>query len=166
MSSSLEELLSGLNPEILGNPATEIGDVVYDSRQLEPGALFVALRGEATDGHRFLHAATQAGASALLVEELPSPVPEAVAIARVDDTRSALAEVADRFFGSPSTRMTLIGVTGTNGKTSTVRMIEAILKRAGISAGSIDTISARFGGEEEPSRLSPQPNDQSTTHTR
>jgi UDP-N-acetylmuramoyl-L-alanyl-D-glutamate--2,6-diaminopimelate ligase len=147
----LDALLAGLDVRIHGDSSTEISELACHSQQVKPGALFVALRGTQTDGHRFLKQAIEAGAAAVLIEEAPEGlgVPAAV----VPDSREALAEVAARFFGDPGAEITLIGVTGTNGKTSTVRMIESILAHAGLPVGSIGTISVRFPGSEESARL-------------
>jgi UDP-N-acetylmuramoyl-L-alanyl-D-glutamate--2,6-diaminopimelate ligase len=153
LSVRLDALLRGLALRISGDPAIEVSDVTYDSRKVEPGSLFVALRGNQTDGHRFAQSAIEAGAAALLVEKPPARVPAGVPVAIVRDTRAALGEVAARLYGYPARDMTLIGVTGTNGKTSTVRLIEAILSSAGRRAGSIGTISVRFAGHEEPASL-------------
>ncbi|MFQ5515480.1 MAG: UDP-N-acetylmuramoyl-L-alanyl-D-glutamate--2,6-diaminopimelate ligase [Myxococcota bacterium] len=151
MSFPLGELLRGLDARIEGDATTEISGVAYHSRRVIPGVLFVALRGSHVDGHDFLGEAIGAGAAALLVEDRPTPrnVPAAV----VRDTRAALAEVAARFYGNPGAALRLIGVTGTNGKTSTVRMIESILTRAGRRVGSSGTISVRLPGAEEPAEL-------------
>ncbi len=153
MTQELAELVAGLDAVVDGPAQTNVSDVTCDSRAVRPGALFVALRGAQTDGHRFLAQAIDAGASALLVEEPPSPRPAHLAVVRVPDTRTALADVAARFFGNPARGLTLIGVTGTNGKTSTVRMLESILLAAGKPAGSIGTISVRYPGFEEKSSL-------------
>jgi UDP-N-acetylmuramoyl-L-alanyl-D-glutamate--2,6-diaminopimelate ligase len=152
MKPTLEELVRGLGARIVGPAHTPIADLCYDSRRAAPGALFVALRGARTDGHRYLRQAIDGGAAALLVEqvtEAPSGVPTAV----LHDTRAALPEVAARFFRHPGREMTLIGVTGTNGKTSAVRLLESVLLAAGRTAGSIGTISTRGPGFEEPSGL-------------
>jgi UDP-N-acetylmuramoyl-L-alanyl-D-glutamate--2,6-diaminopimelate ligase len=143
--------VQGLDARIVGDAATLVSDIVYDSRRVQPGALFCALRGTQSDGHRYLTDAVAAGAQALLVEELPGDLRVATAV--VPDTRSALADVAARFFDEPGRDLEVIGVTGTNGKTSTVRMIEAVLLAAGRRAGSIGTISIRFGGSEESASL-------------
>ncbi len=153
MSQSLAELVADLGAVVEGPAHAPVRDVCYDSRAVRPGSLFVALRGARTDGHRFVAQAVEAGASALLVEEAPSNRPAHVAVARVPDSRRALADVAARFFGHPARRLTLIGVTGTNGKTSTVRMIESILLASGRRAGSLGTISVRYPGFEEKSSL-------------
>ncbi len=153
MSASVAELFEGLDARVDGPARNPVGDLTYDSRAVRPGALFAALRGAKTDGHRFLAQAIEQGASALLVEEPPAARPAQVAVVRVADTRAALADVAARFFGHPGRALTLVGVTGTNGKTSTVRMIESILTAAGRSTGSLSTVTARWPGHEEKSSL-------------
>jgi UDP-N-acetylmuramoyl-L-alanyl-D-glutamate--2,6-diaminopimelate ligase len=127
-----------------------IRGVRYDSRKVAPGDLFVALRGAHSDGHAFVDRAIALGAAALLVEEMPADsirgdVPAVV----VPDTRRALAPIAARFFGDPASELTLIGVTGTNGKTSTTYLVESILTQAGKRTGIIGTVEIRFGGERE-----------------
>ncbi len=150
---TLEELVRGLGARIEGDGSTGIAEICRDSRQVSRGALFVALRGSQTDGHRFAAQAVQAGAAALLVEQLPPATPSGVPVACVHDTRAALAEVAARFFDRPGAELVLIGVTGTNGKTSTVHMIESIFRAGGHSTGSIGTICVRGPGFEEPASL-------------
>jgi len=156
----LDRLVEGLTLEFVGDPAAPVENVEYDSRRVKPGSLFAAIRGTATDGHRFLEMALDAGATALLVEEIPDSIhrrlesdPLAFGAARVEDSRAALAEVSARFFARPGDALRLIGVTGTNGKTSTVRMLYSILERAGCRVGSVGTIAARYAGREEPARL-------------
>ncbi len=149
MSATLGELVVDLGARIVGPASARVGDVAYDSRQIRPGALFAALRGAQTDGHRFIPDALRAGASALLVEEPPGERPAEVGIAVVADTRRALADVAARFFEFPARALSLVGVTGTKGKTSTVRMCESVLGAGGRRAGSLGTISVRWPGFEE-----------------
>jgi UDP-N-acetylmuramoyl-L-alanyl-D-glutamate--2,6-diaminopimelate ligase len=127
---------------------------------VKPESLFAAIRGTEADGHRFLEEALDSGATALVVEEIPDSIrqrldadPAAFGVARLDDSRAALAEVSARFFERPGDELCLIGVTGTNGKTSTVRMLYSILERAGRRVGSIGTIATRFAGREDPARL-------------
>jgi len=160
MSWRLEGLVQDLGAEITGDPQVAIEAVGYDSRQVAPGSLFVALRGASTDGHRYLAQAIENGAAALLVDAASDAVPSPAAasttapsIVRVADTRAALPHVAARFYHEPARELTLIGVTGTNGKTSSVRLIESILLHAGRSAGSLGTISTRYAGLEEPASL-------------
>ncbi|HXZ84583.1 MAG TPA: Mur ligase family protein, partial [Myxococcota bacterium] len=153
MSAALGELVADLGARVLGPADVRVLDLACDSRKVRPGALFAALRGEQTDGHRYLGEALDAGASALLVEEAPTQRPESVGVAVVADSRRALADVAARFFGHPARGLALVGVTGTKGKTSTVRMCESVLAASGKRAGSLGTISVRYPGVEEKSAL-------------
>ena len=153
MSATLAELVAGLDARVLGPAGVRVDDLTYDSRQVRPGALFAALRGAQTDGHRFVAEALAAGASALLVEEAPELLPAAVGAAVVRDARAALADVAARFFGFPAESLILVGVTGTKGKTSTVRLCESVLRAGGKRAGSLGTISVRYPGFEEKSAM-------------
>lgn len=125
-----------------------IRGVSYDSRKVSPGDLFVALRGAVSDGHDYIGRALELGAAAILVEEAPAaamlgPVPAIV----VPDTRRALAPISARFFGDPASELTLIGITGTNGKTSTSYLVESILAQADQRVGLIGTVDIRYAGE-------------------
>ncbi|MEM7409285.1 MAG: UDP-N-acetylmuramoyl-L-alanyl-D-glutamate--2,6-diaminopimelate ligase [Myxococcota bacterium] len=127
-----------------------IRGLTYDSRDVSPGDAFFALRGAEVDGHDYLAAAQRLGASALIVESLPAgfEVKDA-AIVEVPDSRRALAPIAAHFFGRPSEELSLIGVTGTNGKTSTTYLVESLLAAAGRRAGLIGTVEVRFGSERQ-----------------
>ncbi|MFI5314218.1 MAG: UDP-N-acetylmuramoyl-L-alanyl-D-glutamate--2,6-diaminopimelate ligase [Myxococcota bacterium] len=149
MTATLAELVADLDARVLGRADARVDDLAYDSRRVRPGALFAALRGAETDGHRFIADALAAGASALLVEEAPASLPAAIGVAVVRDARSALADVSARFFGQPGRSLILVGVTGTKGKTSTVRLCESVLRAAAKRAGSLGTISVRYPGFEE-----------------
>ncbi len=130
---------------LVGNRQVEICGLTHDSRQVEQGYLFAALRGETTDGHNFLHAALEAGAVALLLEDperLPPDFSEHCAALVVPDSRAALAEVAAAFYGYPGEQMTLAGVTGTNGKTTTALVLKTLLENAGYTPGVIGTLGA------------------------
>jgi UDP-N-acetylmuramoyl-L-alanyl-D-glutamate--2,6-diaminopimelate ligase len=129
-----------------GNLDLDVGRVTYDSREVKPGDLFVALRGSQTDGHRYIRQAFERGAVAALVEE---PV-DAPCWAVVGDTLPALALAASKVYGSPADSLTLIGVTGTNGKTTTTYLIEAIGRAAGRSMGLLGTIEYRWPGFSKP----------------
>jgi UDP-N-acetylmuramoyl-L-alanyl-D-glutamate--2,6-diaminopimelate ligase len=117
-----------------------------DSRRVAPGDLFVALPGQHTDGHRHVPEALRLGATALLLERPLEGLPAGVGVARVPDTRRALAPLAAHFFGHPSQELTLIGVTGTNGKTSTTYLVESMLACAGRRTGVIGTVERRYAG--------------------
>ncbi len=140
-SVALATLLQRLpRATLTGDPQTRVDAVVVDSRLVRPGALFVALRGEHVDGHDFIPQAINAGAAAVVVEgELRMP-PHAVV--RVESTRRALSAIAAAFYGDPSQRLAVVGVTGTNGKTTTTRMLAAIANAAGMPCGVVGTIGA------------------------
>jgi UDP-N-acetylmuramoyl-L-alanyl-D-glutamate--2,6-diaminopimelate ligase len=140
----LATLLHAVTPlKVNGDPEQEIQGLYYDSRQVEPGGLFFALRGMAVDGHRFIASALKAGAVAVVVEE-ESAVPVGVTAVIVADARRAMALMAAVFYGKPTDSLPLIGITGTNGKTTTTYLIEAILEEAGMPAAVLGTISYRF----------------------
>jgi UDP-N-acetylmuramyl-tripeptide synthetase len=151
----LSALLAALPPELApcalqtgSDPDPIVRGIAIDSREVSPGDVFFALRGANVDGHDFLADALALGASALVVEELPEKLElrEAVA-AVVPDTRRALAPVSVRFFGAPAEELFLVGVTGTNGKTSTTYLVESILSAAGRRVGVIGTVEVRYAGE-------------------
>jgi UDP-N-acetylmuramoyl-L-alanyl-D-glutamate--2,6-diaminopimelate ligase len=126
-----------------------ISAITIDSREVTPGALFVALRGEHTDGHRFITEAVERGASVVVMEEAV-PVPAGVAAIVVPDTARALSQLSDAFYGRPSADLAVVGITGTNGKTTTSQMTAAMMTAGGISAGTVGTIGARYGEHEWP----------------
>jgi UDP-N-acetylmuramoyl-L-alanyl-D-glutamate--2,6-diaminopimelate ligase len=133
--------------EVRGETGVELGSIVHDSREATPGALFCCIPGERTDGHDHAPAAMAAGAVALLVERiLPLTAPQV----RVDSVRRVLGPLCDRFFGHPSRSLRVLGVTGTNGKTSTTYLLEAIARANGDRAGVIGTVEARVDGTVVP----------------
>lgn len=137
-----------VNPDAVDH--TPVRGIAIDSRRVAPGDLFVALRGSLADGHDHLGQSLELGASALVVEQLPPGLDlhgrPAVLVA---DSRRALAPLAARFFGEPAAELQLVGVTGTNGKTSTTYLIESILAAAGRRVGLIGTVEVRFGEERQ-----------------
>ena len=142
----LNELISGLDPKCCDPVALEleISDIVYDSRKIVPGCLFVCLRGSAVDGHTFAQQAAQQGAAAILAEEaLPVEIPVIV----VPNTRQALAVVSAAYFGHPAEELQVIGLTGTKGKTTISYMVRSILEHAGYRTGLIGTIGAMIGDQ-------------------
>ena len=153
----LKELLEGI--EVLDATADmemEIPHVSYDSRATQPGDLFVAMTGFAADGHAFIGKAMAAGASAVLCQKQPED--PAVPYVRVADSRRALAEVGANFFGHPADSMTMVGVTGTNGKTTTTYLLKSILEQAaGAKVGLIGTNQNMIGEEIIPTeRTTPE----------
>jgi len=130
--------------ELHGTDGVDISGVTCDSRLVAPGSLFFALRGSTSDGHRFIPAAVDSGAAAVVLEDAHS-APVGIPWIRVADGRAAMAHMAAEFYGNPTAKLPLIGITGTNGKTTTTYLIEAILHAAGIPAAVLGTISYRFG---------------------
>ncbi len=144
----LEKLLEGLSWSCSGPTDVEIGSVVYDSRKVTKGSLFVCLRGFSSDGHRFAGRAAEAGAAAVVAQE---PVECGnTPVVRVQDTRYALAVISAAWFGHPARELTTVGITGTKGKTTTSYMIRSILEAGGIRTGLIGTIGIVIGGEVVP----------------
>jgi len=129
-----------------GNP--EISDIIYDSRKVTEGTAFVALKGYATDGHRYAESAVKQGAAALVIsDDLDFDVPPEVAVVKVKDTRFALALMSAAFFGNPCRELKTVAVTGTKGKTTTTAMLAEIFERSGIKTGTIGTLGIVFNGE-------------------
>jgi UDP-N-acetylmuramoyl-L-alanyl-D-glutamate--2,6-diaminopimelate ligase len=151
MSVALDDILGGL--EILGRcgPASvSIEGLAYDSRDVRTGSLFFALPGLHADGHRFIPDALAAGARAIVhSEELPSYDP-GVSYIRVADPRFAMSSVAASFYGRPSRELAVIGITGTEGKSTTVYLVYQLLGLAGFRAGFFSTVMSDSGGGEEP----------------
>ncbi|MFO7549434.1 MAG: UDP-N-acetylmuramoyl-L-alanyl-D-glutamate--2,6-diaminopimelate ligase [Acidimicrobiia bacterium] len=156
-SRSLDELAAVTGGRVVGNGTTRVRDVTHDSRQAGPGTLFVAITGFQVDGHAFAGGAVERGSPAVAVEhELDLAVPQLV----VASTRSSLAGLAAEVHGQPSRRLALVGVTGTNGKTTVTHMIEAMAIGAGKKAGLIGTVRTRVGGENVPTvRTTPEASD-------
>jgi UDP-N-acetylmuramoyl-L-alanyl-D-glutamate--2,6-diaminopimelate ligase len=144
----LHELLDSVDVlELRGDPRTEIASVTHDSRAVGPDDLFCCVVGSTTDGHDHAPAAVAAGAAALLVER---PLGLPVAEVRVASVRAAMGPVAAAAWGQPSSKLAVLGVTGTNGKTTTTYLLENIARAAGIRPGVIGTIGTRIGGEAVP----------------
>ncbi|AOQ23502.1 UDP-N-acetylmuramoyl-L-alanyl-D-glutamate--2,6-diaminopimelate ligase [Moorella thermoacetica] len=127
-----------------GNQQVPLTGLHYDSRRIQSGFLFVAIKGFKTDGHLYIDAALERGAVAVVLAQ-ERTLPPGVAWVRVDDTRLALGQLAARFYDYPSRKLRLIGVTGTNGKTTTTHLIQAILEAGGRPAGLVGTIGNRLG---------------------
>src|SRR5262245_24000788 len=162
----LEELLRtpGVEAELRGDGATEITELAYDSREAGPGTLFFCFAGENSDGHDFAAQAAEAGAAALVVERfLDLDLPQA----GVADARATMAPLAAIFFGDPTSELSVAGVTGTNGKTTTCFLIRHLLEAAGTGAGLLGTVKQVVGGEtEEVERTTPEAIDLQRTFAR
>lgn len=130
-----------------GELTAEITDVVYDSRQVQKNALFVAIFGFATDGHRFIEPAIEKGAAVIVHQADLPQYHDDVTYIKVTDTRKMLGIIASRFFGNPSEKLTVTGITGTNGKTSSTYFLTRILKEAGKKCARMGTINDEIDGE-------------------
>jgi UDP-N-acetylmuramoyl-L-alanyl-D-glutamate--2,6-diaminopimelate ligase len=124
----------------------EITSLAYDSRRVQPGSLFVAIQGEKADGNDFVPAALEGGA-AVIVSERPVPAEHQSRWIQVENARHALSGLARSFYVRPDERLTLVGITGTNGKTTTSYLLESIFQAAGIPCGVFGTIEYRFAGK-------------------
>jgi UDP-N-acetylmuramoyl-L-alanyl-D-glutamate--2,6-diaminopimelate ligase len=145
----LRELLAGADVvEIKGDAQIEISDLAYDSRGAGPGTLFFAIPGFTADGHQFAPLAVQAGASAVVVERELDLEPFVVQ-AIVGDARAAMAHAAVRLYGDPTAELRVVGITGTNGKTTTAFLVRHILERTGVQTGLLGTVKRVVGGVDE-----------------
>ena len=129
---------------ISGGKNIEINNLVYDSRKVTPGDVFVCLKGYNVDGHKFAPMAVEKGAAALVVSDEVS-VPDSVTVIKTDDTRKTLAALSANYFGHPAEELISIALTGTKGKTTTACMIQSILTEAGIKTGTIGTLGIVIG---------------------
>ncbi len=148
---TLSDLLKNAGPaRIVGDAGAEITGVQIDSRRVKPGDLFVAMRGTQADGHAFIPKAVAQGAAAVLCEELPAEAAPGVAYAVVPSTEDAVGPVATLFYGDPSRRLRLVGVTGTNGKTTIATLLYEMFRKMGHRCGLISTVCNYIDGERLP----------------
>ncbi len=154
LMKTLGQLIDGLEIiEARGAMDVPIAGICYDSRKAGPGSLFVCVRGSHVDGHRFIEDALSRGAVAIIAETGTSPGVMPPAYVRVPNSRGALAAVAANFYDHPASRLDLVGITGTNGKTTTSLLIESILRRAGREPGVLGTLAYRWAGREMPAPM-------------
>ena len=166
-SFDLQTLLHGMEGVELfdGEREIRVSGIEYDSRRVERESLFFAIEGTEVDGHTYIPGAVDAGASAVVVSEsrlgqFMDLVEKGVAVVSASDTRAALSVISARFFGDPSAQVPVIGITGTNGKTTITYMIESILKQVGYRPGVIGTINYRWGGKtRQASHTTPESRD-------
>lgn len=147
----LEKIIEGL--EIIrasGDAGQDINRIIFDSREVREGDLFVAIRGTQVDGHDFIPKAVASGARAVVAEELPEDVHLGVPLILVSDSHRALAFLASSYFGYPSRELNLVGITGTNGKTTIATLLHEMHSLMGFKAGLLSTIQVRVGQESLP----------------
>ena len=150
-----KSITEAVQPFLCGSQGREndITGIAYDSRKVEPGYAFVAIPGEQADGHDFINDAIARGATVILAER-EMDLPSDVGLVQVRDSRRALAALSAAYYGHPDEKMRLIGVTGTNGKTTTTNLIKYLLERSGHKCGLVGTLGGKAGDEQLPELLS------------
>jgi UDP-N-acetylmuramoyl-L-alanyl-D-glutamate--2,6-diaminopimelate ligase len=136
--------------EIFGNPEIAIHSLHLDSRQCKPNSLFFAIKGSGTDGHLFIDKAIENGAAAIVCDTLPDTLKEDVCYLLVRDSAEAAGQISSNFYGNPSAKLKLVGVTGTNGKTTTVTLLYQLFRKLGHHAGLLSTIVNKIDEEIHP----------------
>lgn len=131
--------------EIHGDDTREISELVFDSRKVTEDSLYIAMRGTVVDGHSFIASSVEKGAKAIVCEELPESLNENITYVKVKDTSKALGQLASNFYGNPSEKLKLIGVTGTNGKTSVSTLLFDVFKNLGYDSALLSTVEIRIG---------------------
>ena len=145
----LKDILYGVSlSAVSGDTNVMVNDVHFDSRKVEMDDVFVAIRGIVADGHDFIQKAVDSGARAIVCEELPELMVNGVTYLQVDNCNSALAIIASNFYGNPSKNLKLVGVTGTNGKTTVTTLLYNLFKKAGFKVGLISTIKVLVDDKE------------------
>ena len=155
----LEELLKKISVKTIEGPAdVDIVGVDIDSRKVGPGHLFVAIKGTQTDGHQYIAKAIELGAAAILCEDMPAERQTGVTYVQVPSTESAIGPVATTFYGDPTSKLILVGVTGTNGKTTIATLLYNMFRRLGFKCGLLSTVCNYIEDEAVPaSHTTPDP---------
>ena len=146
----LNELLNHISySEIVGSAEKIVLGIDFDSRNVKPGYIFVAQPGVISDGHKFIGKAIENGASIVVCEQLPAEISSDITFVKVDDSNEVLGKLASAFYGFPSKKMKVVGVTGTNGKTSIATLLYKMFLQLGYKTGLLSTISYRINNREE-----------------
>ena len=136
--------------DIVGNPDVDILALQLDSRKVVKGTLFFAVKGTAADGHNFIPKAIESGASAVVCQTLPEQIEEGVTFVRVDNTEQIVGQMATNFYDDPTSKITLVGVTGTNGKTTIATVLYNMFRSLGYKCGLLSTVCNYIDGEAIP----------------
>ncbi len=155
----LADILQGIPvEEVKGDSRITISDITFDSRKAAPGVLFVAVKGTSHDGHDYIKASLDAGSPAVVCEQMPADMPEGACLVRVKDSAGALGVLASAFYDNPSLRFKLVGITGTNGKTTTVTLLHRLFMELGYKSGCFTTIRNYIGNSTvEATHTTPDP---------
>ena len=157
--TELGNLLNGVEVKSFsGNREMIITDIVFDSRKITDGSLFVAVKGSRSDGHDFIESAVKNGAPAVICERLPDNPPEHITWIVTDDSARALGQISSNFYGNPSSSLKLVGITGTNGKTTIATLLHKLFMRLGYKCGLFSTVCNYVGDRElEATHTTPDP---------
>ena len=136
---------------VQGNTNLPVGSIHIDSREVQAGSVFVAIQGVATDGHQFIEPAIQKGAVAIVCEQFPATIHNNITYIQVANAQEAVAYMAHQFYGEPSTKIKLVGVTGTNGKTTIATLLYQLFTTLGYTCGLISTVQNHVGKKIVPS---------------
>ena len=146
MSTTLEDLLEPVKVLAAnGQLDRKIESLQFDSRKVKRGDVFIAIRGTQVDGHDYISSAVDQGAVAIVAEALPDSLPDQIVSVLVADSAMALGKMASLYYGEPSRQLKLVGVTGTNGKTTTVTLLHELFLRLGYKAGLLSTVRNKIG---------------------
>lgn len=147
----LSELLTGIKPtETAGSADVNITGINIDSRRVVPGNMFIAMRGTQVDGHQFISKAVELGAVAVLCEDIPSDAPASVTFVKVADCEDCVGQIATTFYGNPTAKLRLVGVTGTNGKTTVATLLYNMFRKMGHKCGLLSTVCNYIEDEAVP----------------
>ncbi|MBN1183683.1 MAG: UDP-N-acetylmuramoyl-L-alanyl-D-glutamate--2,6-diaminopimelate ligase [Bacteroidales bacterium] len=147
----LQTILTNIDYKLIGPADIGVNNLVLDSRQVGKGDLFAAQKGTASDGHDYIPQVIEKGASCILCEIVPENIPEGVTIIQTPDSHKALGQLASNFYDNPSSKFKLVGVTGTNGKTSIATLLHRLFQKQGYKAGLLSTVRNLIADREEPS---------------
>ena len=147
----LNELLYNIDCEIINNRNIEVTQITFDSRDIREGALFIAQSGVHVDGHNYIASAIEKGTSAIVCQQLPADIKADVVYIKTENSSKVLGLMASTFYGNPSKKLKLIGITGTNGKTTTVTLLHKLFRQIGYNTGLISTIVNKINEKEIPS---------------
>ncbi len=148
---SLKDILYGVGlTAVSGSTAIQVHSISFDSRNVGPGDVFVAIRGSVTDGHQYIEKAITTGANTIVCEVLPEKIKDDITYVEVEDAHKSLAIMASNFYGNPSRNLKLVGVTGTNGKTTVCSLLYQLFKNSGYKVGLLSTIKIMVDDTEYP----------------
>ena len=150
--ANLQEILYGVAIEqVMGSTAVEVNAIIFDSRKAADGALFVAVKGTQTDGHQYISSVAEKGVKVIVLEEFPEVINKELTYVKVADSAKALGIIASNFYDNPSAKLKLVGVTGTNGKTTVATLLYKLFRELGYKVGLISTVENQINDKIIPS---------------